>query len=103
MKLRERFRIDWPVVLGTLQKRGLSQRQIADRIGCSQALLSQLASGERRMAGYDIGAAALQLLAITTAGTERMDSHGEASKEICTQTASDCHSNHESSETHSRD
>jgi lambda repressor-like predicted transcriptional regulator len=99
MKLRDRFRIDWPLVLGQLQKRGLTLRMVAEKIGCSHATLSKLNTGERRVAGYDIGAAALQLLAITASGNDRVDGRVDVAKEI----ASGDHSHHECSETHSRD
>lgn len=118
MKLRDRFRIDWPMVLGQLQKRGMTLRQIAERIGCSHATLSKLNTGERRVAGYDIGAGALHLLAITTTSGDRdaPATTTRASAESLPQTSrtnvgarseenlrGGDHSHHESSETHSRD
>ena len=45
----------WKIKLEQLDKLGITQTYIASQIGCSQAFISQLASGKAKSLDYDAG------------------------------------------------
>jgi len=52
-----------------LDKNGITQRQFAERIGCSQGLISQWLSGETKMTGLW----AVKIERVTRAAVRRQD------------------------------
>ena len=48
---------NWPALISALQNAGWSQPQIAAKCGCSQATISDIATGRTKDPRYSIGAA----------------------------------------------
>lgn len=53
--------MDWKLVIGDLEDSGLTQREIAEKAGCSQPYVSQLKSGARKKPKFDVGRALVDL------------------------------------------
>lgn len=54
--------MDWKIIITDIKSGlGLTQVQIAARIGCSQVTVSELENGKTRTPGYDIGSALMAL------------------------------------------
>lgn len=53
--------MDWKQLLGDLRNRGWTQQQIAERVGASQAAISDLNSGKTTNPNYAIGRALEEL------------------------------------------
>lgn len=53
--------MDWKSVIGELEASGLTQKEIADRVGCSQPYVSQLKSGARKKPEFETGQALVDL------------------------------------------
>lgn len=53
--------MDWQKLLGELQAAGWTQQQIAERVGSSQAAISDLRSGETKNPSYALGTALVNL------------------------------------------
>ena len=49
--------MDWKQLLGDLRDRGWTQQQIAERVGASQAAISDLNSGKTTNPNYAVGRA----------------------------------------------
>ena len=47
--------MDWITMVSALQARGWSQARIADRCGCAQSAISDLAAGRTRDPRYSLG------------------------------------------------
>jgi transcriptional regulator with XRE-family HTH domain len=54
--------MNWQLLLKTLTERGMTQQQIATECGCSQASISDLATGKTKNPTYQIGATLQTLL-----------------------------------------
>jgi len=55
--------MDWKSIISTLQERGLSQAVIAEKCGCAQPTISDLASGKTKQPGYALGQSLQKLMA----------------------------------------
>jgi transcriptional regulator with XRE-family HTH domain len=53
--------MDWTQIIGDLEDSGLTQKEIAERAGCSQPYVSQLKRGQRKSPDFQIGQALAQL------------------------------------------
>jgi len=53
--------MDWPSIIADIQKRGLSQSQIAMACHCGQATVSDLSSGKTKQPGFVLGQALIEL------------------------------------------
>jgi len=54
--------MDWQLIIADIQKRGLSQSQIASACHCGQATVSDLSSGKTKQPSFVLGQALLALL-----------------------------------------
>jgi len=54
--------MDWKIIIAEIQEYGhLTQPQIAEKCGCGQATISELARGETKHPRYPVGAALKEL------------------------------------------
>lgn len=53
--------MNWGKAISELEASGLTQSEIADTAGCSQAYISQLKTGARNSPDFDIGKAIVDL------------------------------------------
>lgn len=58
---------NWPTLIADLTDRGLSQKDIAEKIGCDQSHISDLYTGRQANPRFSVGQALLKLLAETPA------------------------------------
>ena len=63
-------RVDWPLVIQTLQKRGLTQVEIASICGTRQSTIGDLLAGRTSEPRYGLGEALLDLLMSVGDNTE---------------------------------
>jgi predicted XRE-type DNA-binding protein len=56
------MRCPWSQIIADIQKRGLSQAQIAQACGCAQATISDLAKGATTEPRHALGEALLKLI-----------------------------------------
>ena len=55
--------MDWKNIIADIQRHGkLTQSQIAVKVECGQATISDLANGSTKQPSYSLGAALLQVL-----------------------------------------
>lgn len=65
--------MNWKNVIAEIQRHGqMTQPQIAEKVGCSQATISDLVNGATKQPRYPLGAALLALLQVV-APTEAAD------------------------------
>lgn len=69
--------MDWKKLIADLMAAGITQPQIAKRCGCSQATVSELATGVTVQPRYPLGAALVALHKTTTKRT-RVDARKAA-------------------------
>ena len=63
--------MNWKTIIADIQRHGeLTQPQIAKKVGCSQATISDLSNGHIKQPNYALGSALLELLAANR-GTEK--------------------------------
>jgi predicted transcriptional regulator len=53
--------MNWNALITELEGVGLTQKEIAEHVGCSQPYVSQLKSGARKSPEFDIGNAMVKL------------------------------------------
>lgn len=53
--------MDWSALITQIEDSGLTQKEIAIAIGCSQPYVSQLKSGQRKGPDFTIGQALVEL------------------------------------------
>jgi predicted XRE-type DNA-binding protein len=53
--------MDWQLIIADIQKRGLSQSQIASACHCGQATVSDLSNGKTKQPSFVLGQALLAL------------------------------------------
>lgn len=55
--------MDWKNVIADIQRHGqMTQPQIAEKVGCGQATISDLVNGATKQPRYPLGAALVELL-----------------------------------------
>ena len=55
--------MNWKTIIADIQRHGeLTQPQIAEKVGCSQATISDLVNGATKQPRYPLGAALIDLL-----------------------------------------
>ena len=62
--------MDWKNVIADIQRHGqMTQPQIAEKVGCGQATISDLVNGATKQPRYPLGAALVELLQSVSHGT----------------------------------
>lgn len=57
--------MDWQLIIADIQKRGLSQSQIATYCRCGQATISDLAKGKTKQPSFLLGQALMKLVKVS--------------------------------------
>jgi hypothetical protein len=63
--------MDWKNVIADIQRHGqMTQPQIAEKVGCGQATISDLVNGSTKQPRYPLGVALVELLKHVSHGSE---------------------------------
>lgn len=70
--------MDWKNLVSQLEHAGLTQKQIAEACRCAQPYISQIKTGARKVPGYRIGTALVDLHREHCMQEQDSAAHGEA-------------------------